>query len=121
MLISDNQILILDEPTTNLDFNNRKWLIDYLVKTKKTVLLITHDRFLINQVVQKILYLDSGELKTYKGNLKDFEEFRQQQFNKMMLSFDNQRKKQKKTKRRSTTKKTICNFNGKKEKRYFLF
>ena len=94
-MISDNQILILDEPTTNLDFNNRKWLIDYLVKTKKTVLLITHDRFLINQVVQKILYLDSGELKTYKGNLKDFEEFRQQQFNKMMLSFDNQRKKQK--------------------------
>ncbi|WP_172934909.1 ATP-binding cassette domain-containing protein [Streptococcus sp. 2106] len=116
LLISDNQILILDEPTTNLDFNNRKWLIDYLVKTKKTVLLITHDRFLINQVVQKILYLDSGELKTYKGNLKDFEEFRQQQFNKMMLSFDNQRKKQKKLKEEAQRKKQYAISMVKKKK-----
>lgn len=68
VLIEDRQLLLLDEPTNHLDISTIKWLEDYLVKTKKTVLMVTHDRYFLDNICSSIYELDNGKLNLYKGN-----------------------------------------------------
>jgi ATP-binding cassette subfamily F protein uup len=71
-LIESADLLILDEPTNHLDFETIKWLEDYLSKYKGAILLVTHDRYFLDRVTNRIFELDGGNLYSYKGNYADF-------------------------------------------------
>lgn len=71
-LIQPSDLLILDEPTNHIDNDTVEWLEDYLKKWKGALLLITHDRYFLNRVVNKIIELDNGSLYSYEGNYEAF-------------------------------------------------
>jgi ATP-binding cassette subfamily F protein uup len=74
VLIETPDLLILDEPTNHLDYETIKWLEDYLGKYAGAVLLVTHDRYFLDHVTNRIFELDHGRLYTYKGNYQAFME-----------------------------------------------
>ena len=71
-LVNPSDILILDEPTNHLDNDTIDWLEQYLNKRKGSLLMITHDRYFLDRVVNHIIELDSGCLHVYKGNYSYF-------------------------------------------------
>lgn len=71
-LINPADLLILDEPTNHLDNETIDWLEDYLLRRKGALLMITHDRYFLDRVVNKIMELDQGELYEYEGNYSLF-------------------------------------------------
>lgn len=71
-LINPSDLLILDEPTNHLDNDTIDWLEQHLNKRKGALLMITHDRYFLDRVVNEIIELDKGNLYTYKGNYSSF-------------------------------------------------
>lgn len=71
-LINPSDLLILDEPTNHLDNETIDWLEQYLNKRKGALLIITHDRYFLDRVVNEIIELDGGNLYLYKGNYSTF-------------------------------------------------
>lgn len=71
-LVSPSDLLILDEPTNHLDNEAIDWLEQYLNKRKGSLLMITHDRYFLDRVVNQIIELDSASLYSYKGNYSYF-------------------------------------------------
>lgn len=72
VLIAEPDLLILDEPTNHLDFNSVKWLEDYLSRYNGSILLVTHDRYFLDRVANRMFELDGGQLYSYKGNYAAF-------------------------------------------------
>ncbi|WP_249872616.1 ABC-F family ATP-binding cassette domain-containing protein [Oceanobacillus saliphilus] len=71
-LIQPADLLILDEPTNHLDNETVEWLEKYLQSYKGSLLLVTHDRYFLNRVTNRIYELDKGNLYTYEGNYEVF-------------------------------------------------
>lgn len=67
-IISDHDLLVLDEPTNHLDLGMVEWLEEMLVKEKKALLLVTHDRYFLDNVCNKILEIADTQIYTYQGN-----------------------------------------------------
>ncbi|RSK26040.1 ABC-F family ATP-binding cassette domain-containing protein [Bacillus sp. HMF5848] len=65
---SNADVVILDEPTNHLDFQGTAWLIDQIKKYKGTVIIISHDRYFLDQTVSKTFELEHGKLTQYNGN-----------------------------------------------------
>lgn len=72
LLIDEPDVYILDEPTNHLDIETIEWLEKLLSTGNKTVLLVTHDRYFLDNVCTEIRELDKGNLYTYKGNYTYF-------------------------------------------------
>ena len=68
VLLGDFDLLIMDEPTNHLDINALEWLEDYLRSTKKTLIVISHDRFFLDKITNKILEIENTKGKIYSGN-----------------------------------------------------
>jgi ATP-binding cassette ChvD family protein len=68
LLISNPDVLLLDEPTNHLDAESVAWLEEYLKRYAGTLVVITHDRYFLNNVTEWILELDAGRAFPYKGN-----------------------------------------------------
>jgi len=78
VLFSAPDLLLLDEPTNYLDLEGTLWLENYLARYPHTVLVISHDRDLLNKVVNSIVHLDAGKLIAYKGGYDQFERQRRE-------------------------------------------
>lgn len=78
VLITEPDLLILDEPTNHLDLEMIEWLEGYLAQGRKTLLMVTHDRFFLDRVCSVIIELDCRSLYTYKGNYSYYLEKRQE-------------------------------------------
>jgi ATP-binding cassette, subfamily F, member 3 len=72
MLISEPDLLLLDEPTNHLDLSAIEWLENYLLDFEGSVVLISHDRFLLDRLVTRIAWLHQQKISTYKGNYTAF-------------------------------------------------
>ena len=77
-LIQDFDVLLLDEPTNHLDNEMLSWLEDYLNRFKGTVIMVTHDRYFLDRVSNRILELDHGKLYSYEANYSRFLELKVQ-------------------------------------------
>jgi len=77
ILVEDADLLILDEPTNHLDLDMIEWLEEYLIKSRKTLLMVTHDRYFLDRVCNVILELSDNELYRYEGNYEYFLEKKQ--------------------------------------------
>lgn len=72
LLIEDPQFIIMDEPTNHLDLETIEWMETYLTQKNKTLLLVTHDRFFLDAVVDQILELEDGNIFKYEGDYSYF-------------------------------------------------
>ncbi|MCR5435558.1 MAG: ABC-F family ATP-binding cassette domain-containing protein [Treponema sp.] len=72
VLVEDSKILLLDEPTNHLDIKTIYWLQNYLKETPRAVLMVTHDRYFLDEVCKNIYELSRGHLKLYNGNYSDY-------------------------------------------------
>lgn len=68
ILITDPNILILDEPTNHLDIEMIEWLESYLSRNRMAILMVTHDRFFLDNVCNKIIEIDDEKIYSYNGN-----------------------------------------------------
>lgn len=68
LLIDDPDVYILDEPTNHLDIETIEWLESYLTTGQKSIILVTHDRYFLDNVSSRIIELDRGRLQAFNGN-----------------------------------------------------
>ncbi len=78
VLVTGADFVILDEPTNHLDLEAIEYLEDYLSKSRRTLFMVTHDRYFLDRVCNTILELDGGNLYTYRGNYQYYLEKRQE-------------------------------------------
>lgn len=72
-LIQQNiNVLILDEPTNHIDIDTRELLEEALIKYTGTVLFVSHDRYFINKLADRVLSIEEHKIKSYCGNYDDF-------------------------------------------------
>ena len=90
-LITPCELLILDEPTNHLDNDTIDWLESYLNSFKGSILMITHDRYFLDRVTNRILELDKGVLYSYEGN---YSVFLEKKMNRLQLAESMEAKRQ---------------------------
>ena len=76
-LVTPADIIILDEPTNHLDNEIISWLEKYLIKSKKGLLMVTHDRYFLQRVCNKMMELDNGKVYLYDANYDNFLELKE--------------------------------------------
>jgi ATP-binding cassette subfamily F protein 3 len=89
-LVSPTDLLLLDEPTNHLDLETTEWLQDYLRNLDETVLVISHDRAFLDEVVDHVLHVEGGTAYSYRGGYSSFV----QQRNERRLTLERQVEKQ---------------------------
>ena len=72
LLITKPDLIILDEPTNHLDMNAIMWLENYLLNYKGTVFIVSHDRYFLDKIVNKVFELENGHMSTFTGNYTDY-------------------------------------------------
>ena len=77
-LVQDYNLLLLDEPTNHLDIDTITWLQNYLKKSKKALILVTHDRYFIDNITTRIFEIDDKKIYSYSGNYSYFIEKKQE-------------------------------------------
>ncbi|MGB0767049.1 MAG: ABC-F family ATP-binding cassette domain-containing protein, partial [Phycisphaeraceae bacterium] len=93
LLLSEPDVLLLDEPTNHLDIAGRQWLEEYLASYAGAVILISHDRWLLDRAVSKIYELEAGGMVEYPGNYEKFRELRALRIEDQRRAFDKQQTK----------------------------
>lgn len=78
ILISQNEIILLDEPTNHLDMDSLEWLINFLKNYQNSLLIVSHDKYFINQVTNKTLEIFNGRFYSYNGNYNDYLGFKEE-------------------------------------------
>ena len=91
ILVNPSDILILDEPTNNLDGEMVSWLEDYLIRFKGVLIMVTHDRYFLDRVSNRILEISHGSLYSYEANYSRFLELKAQR-EEMELASDRKRR-----------------------------
>lgn len=91
ILLEEPDILLLDEPTNHLDISMIEWLENYLINSNKTMIIVSHDRYFLDKVVNKVVLIDNGEEEIFHGNytyylkeneqrvMREFNEYKNQQ------------------------------------------
>lgn len=77
-LLTPAEILVLDEPTNHLDNEMVEWLEDYLIKYRGAFIMVTHDRYFLDKVTNKIVEIDKGNIYSYDANYSGFVELKAQ-------------------------------------------
>jgi macrolide transport system ATP-binding/permease protein len=90
------ELLILDEPTNHLDFYGVEWLVSELEKFQGTVIVISHDRYFLDQVVLRIIELTDGSTEEYLGNYTFYREEKTQRYNSQLHQYNIQKKAEEK-------------------------
>ena len=83
VILDDPEFLILDEPTNHLDIDSIEWLEAYLKRSRMTLLLVTHDRYFLDRVCNKIIEIDRMNLYAYDGNYDNYIRRREERINAM--------------------------------------
>ncbi|MFK4785886.1 ABC-F family ATP-binding cassette domain-containing protein [Fusobacterium sp. MFO224] len=97
ILLEEPDLLILDEPTNHLDLIAIEWLEKFLKDYNKAVLVVSHDRYFLNNVVTKIFEIENHNLKIYKGNYDDFTIQKELYLSGALKAFNKEQEKIKKT------------------------
>ena len=92
MLLSEPNLLFLDEPTNYLDIESLNWLEKYLQSFKDSLIIISHDRYFLDKVVNKVWELTPTMMETYNGNYSSYVVEKQQRFDERMKDYVDQQK-----------------------------
>ncbi len=92
LLVEQPNLLLLDEPTNHLDFRTLSWLENYIKAYKGSVILVSHDRFFLDQCVTEIWDMENGKIRSYPGNYTAFKEQKALWLKEQERLFDKQEK-----------------------------
>lgn len=90
ILLEHPQILLLDEPTNYLDMEAREWLAQFLKNYRGSYLLVSHDRYFLDQTINEVYELFQGKLKRYKGSYSEYEKRRQIEMESLIKAYEKQ-------------------------------
>lgn len=93
IILSDADILLLDEPTNHLDINAVEWLEDYLNTFKGTVVVISHDRYFLDRITEKIVEIEDGVAISYDGNYSKYAILKEQRRIEQLRNYEQELKK----------------------------
>ena len=93
LLLEKTDILLLDEPTNHLDMKSVEWLEEYILKFRGTVLTISHDRYFLDRVVQRIVELRDGKAEFYSGNYSFYVEEKQARYELQLKQYEQEQAK----------------------------
>ncbi len=93
LLLEKTDILLLDEPTNHLDLNSVEWLEQYIKAFKGTVLAISHDRYFIDQVADRVIEIVNGHAEFYSGNYSFYMDEKQARFDLQMKQYEQEQAK----------------------------
>ena len=93
LLLEKTDILLLDEPTNHLDLNSVEWLESYIKAFKGTVLAISHDRYFLDQVAQRVVEIVDGHAEFYSGNYSFYMDEKQARFDLQMKQYQQEQAK----------------------------
>ena len=93
LLLEKTDILLLDEPTNHLDLNSVEWLEQYIKAFKGTVLAISHDRYFIDQIAQRVIEIFDGHAEFYSGNYSFYMDEKQARFDLQMKQYQQEQAK----------------------------
>lgn len=96
ILLEEPELLLLDEPSNHLDIKSVEWLEEYLCSYKGTIIMISHDRYFLDRVVDKIIELEPDGAQIYYGNYSKYVVEKELRFLQAMKEYENQQKKIKK-------------------------
>jgi len=97
VLLQDPDIMFFDEPTNHIDYDGLVWMAEFLRSTRLPYVLVSHDRYFLNLVADKIIELDQDGIVVYHGNYDKYEIQRIQYLNRKMKTFKHQQEYIKKT------------------------
>ena len=92
LLLEKPDILLLDEPTNHLDIGTLKWLEQYLSSYKGTIMIVSHDRYFLDQTVNRIFEVENHKVYCYDGNYTDFAAKKAQRREAELRAYNNQQK-----------------------------
>ena len=93
LLLQEPNLLLLDEPTNHLDLTAKEWLEDYLSDYPGAVVIISHDRYLLENLVDRIWELEKGRLEKYRGNYSFYRQEREKRILRWQREYEQQQKK----------------------------
>ena len=92
LLLSEPDLLVLDEPTNHLDMENVAWLENYLSSYNGAIVIVSHDRYFLDKVVNVVYNLEFGKLKKYVGNYSKFLVQYEEDYEKQLKEYTSQQK-----------------------------
>lgn len=93
IILKNTDILLLDEPTNHLDISSVEWLEDYLSGYKGTVVFISHDRYFIDNIAERIIEVVDGKADLYQGNYSYYVEEKEARYNEQLAHYNEEQKK----------------------------
>ena len=93
LLLEKTDILLLDEPTNHLDLKSVEWLESYIQNIKGTVLAISHDRYFLDRVAQRVIEIEDGRCEFYSGNYSFYIDEKQARFDLQMKHYEQEQAK----------------------------
>ena len=93
LLLEKTDILLLDEPTNHLDLRSVEWLEGYIQNFRGTVLAISHDRYFIDQIAQRVIEIADGHAEFYSGNYSFYMDEKQARFDLQMKQYEQEQAK----------------------------
>ena len=99
ILLSEPDLILLDEPTNHLDLDSLIWLEDYLVQTRSSLMLVSHDRVFLDNVVHRLLELENGQMTSYPENFQRYLEEKERKLESQWSAYRHQQEQIKQIKR----------------------
>ena len=93
LILEDTDILLLDEPTNHLDLRATEWLEEYLGKFKGTVLTVSHDRYFLDQVVDRIIEIQEGRAEFYQGSYSFYAVEKERRYQEKLKQYEKEQAK----------------------------
>ena len=93
LILEDTDILLLDEPTNHLDLRATEWLEEYLEKFKGTVLTVSHDRYFLDKVVDRIIEIQEGRAEFYSGNYSFYAVEKERRYEEKLKQYEKEQAK----------------------------
>lgn len=109
LLLTQPDILLLDEPTNHLDMSAIEWLEQFLNSYNGTVIVISHDRYFLDMVINKVIELEDGEVVIYQTNYTNYQKEKEE---RLLLQFANYQEQQKKIKKMQESIKQLIDWGN---------
>jgi len=93
LILEDTDILLLDEPTNHLDLRATEWLEEYLEKFKGTVLTVSHDRYFLDKVVNRVIEIQEGKAEFYSGNYSFYVVEKERRYEERLKQYEKEQAK----------------------------
>jgi ATP-binding cassette subfamily F protein 3 len=91
LLLSNPEVMLLDEPSNHLDIDATRWLENYLAQQPQAMLIVSHDRYFLNRVVNKVFELSNRQITSYPGNFDQYVRLRHERYEHQLKEYEAQK------------------------------